>query len=55
MMESRDLSVCRGSLQMSIPSMTIFPGGEQTGMTWLSYSDIKYVQQQFTKSENQEN
>lgn len=25
MMESRDLSVCRGSLEMSIPSMTILP------------------------------
>lgn len=29
MMERRDLSVCRGSLQMSIPSITIFPGESQ--------------------------
>ena len=29
MMESRDLSVCSGSLQMSIPSMTIFPADNQ--------------------------
>lgn len=29
-MESRDLSVCRGSLQISIPSMMIFPANKQT-------------------------
>lgn len=29
MIESRDLRVCRGSLQMSIPSMMIFPANKQ--------------------------
>lgn len=43
MMESRERSVCSGSLQMSIPSMTIFPANEHTHtLTSLNQSVRRY-------------